>query len=370
METQNPAKLSLQQFQPQDLRQLVPELGYRNYWYPALPGTSLKKRPVCVKRLGEKIVFWRNSQTEQPLALEAWCPHRGAALWLGKQRFPGTLSCPFHGWTFDGNGVCRAALAEGPDSAIPGQVKIHAYPVRELGGLIWVWIGELEPVPLEDDVPAEFFDPQVRIYLGRPSTWACNWRLTFDNVGDSHEVYLHRTSLSALFNRLSAWALNETLVTEDSVGTRRAKSGAQAEYPGLGKYPKHNWWRVRIRRKQFLTSPTLNKAVLPCLLRVGEASHLLYMRYGVPVDEHTTLNFHMVAKRVPSWVERLRFAVYGYGWSALYYLGVLSGLNKQSQDKQILETLNDKRPERLSATDTAIIQWRKLSSKARGKRCA
>lgn len=350
----------------QDLRQLVPDLGYRNYWYPALLSSTLKKQPIYAKRLGEEIVFWRNSKTGQPYAIEAWCPHRGSALWLGKQHFPGTLSCPFHGWTFDGDGVCRAALAEGPDSSIPGKVKIRAYPVRELAGLIWVWIGEMDPVPLEEDIPAELLDPQIKIHLGRLTTWACNWRVTFDNAGDSHEIYLHRSSLSAVFNRLSGWALNETLVSEDRVGTKRAQSGTRAEYVGLGTYPKRDWWRLRIRRKRSPSSAPLNEVVLPCLLRVGNVSYHLYMRYGVPVDENTTLNFHFVAKRVNTQWERFRFAAYGYGWSAWHCVGALLDLTKQSQDQKILETLNYKRPERLSMTDDAVIQWRKLSSKARG----
>jgi phenylpropionate dioxygenase-like ring-hydroxylating dioxygenase large terminal subunit len=29
------------------------------------------------------------------------CPHRGVPLSEGNQQFPGTISCPYHGWTFD-----------------------------------------------------------------------------------------------------------------------------------------------------------------------------------------------------------------------------------------------------------------------------
>ncbi|MGH9697524.1 MAG: Rieske 2Fe-2S domain-containing protein, partial [Bryobacteraceae bacterium] len=57
--------------------QLVPELGYREYWYPALLARSVGKRPKKVVMLGEELVFFRG-ESGKVVAFWDRCPHRGA----------------------------------------------------------------------------------------------------------------------------------------------------------------------------------------------------------------------------------------------------------------------------------------------------
>lgn len=346
--------------QARDSRQLVPELGYRNYWYPAILSSKLKRRPVYRKLLGDEIVLWRHAQTGVPYALAAWCPHRGAPLWRGKQHFAGTLSCPYHGWTFDGQGVCRAVLSEGPESPIPGRTKTRSYPTQERVGLIWIWMGDMDPVPLEEDVPEELLDSEVRLYM-KEEVWHCNWRPTMDNPGDSHPVYLHRTSLHSLFDRMPGWERKEIKTDERSVGMKRVKQGEKAEYPGLGIYPARTWWRVRkSTRRRAGKSPYTSQLVLPCWIRV-DMSRYMYTRFAVPVDANTTLNFQVAARRCTNGWQRLCYAIYSRTWVKLMFFGTFSG-----QDKWLLELLNYKQPESLSVTDAGLVQWRRLASRARG----
>src|SRR5262245_54030780 len=131
----------------------MPELGFRNYWYPVMLASDLAKRPVRRRLLGEDIAFWRDGGKVNAIADR--CLHRGASLSRGHIRFPGsgTLSCPYHGWTYDGQGQLRACIQEGPNSVMPGKVKTKAYPVEERLNVIWVWIGDMDPVPVEDDLP-------------------------------------------------------------------------------------------------------------------------------------------------------------------------------------------------------------------------
>ena len=97
----------------------IPEQGFRNYWYPVMLSSQLKKRPVKRRLLGEDIVFWRDGGKVHALADR--CPHRGASLSRGHIRFPGsgTITCPYHGWTYDGTGQLRACIQEGPLSVMP-----------------------------------------------------------------------------------------------------------------------------------------------------------------------------------------------------------------------------------------------------------
>ena len=103
---------------------LVPKLGYREYWYPAIEAHKVgrksfiffgQRKPTRVKMLGEDVVIFRGKDGKYG-ALWDRCPHRGALLSYGWCEFEGTVSCPYHGYTFDETGLCLAALTEGPDS--------------------------------------------------------------------------------------------------------------------------------------------------------------------------------------------------------------------------------------------------------------
>src|SRR5438552_1095882 len=97
----------------------LPALGLRNYWYPALAAWRLRRRPKAIRLLGDDVVLYRDGGTVR--ALQDRCAHRGARLSKGKCLYPGsgTITCPYHGWTYDGTtGRCVAKLMEGPDARI------------------------------------------------------------------------------------------------------------------------------------------------------------------------------------------------------------------------------------------------------------
>ena len=57
------------------------------------------------------------------------------------------LRCPYHGWMYDTTGQCLEMPAESPESTFAFRVKIDSYPVEELGGLIFGYLGP-QPAPL------------------------------------------------------------------------------------------------------------------------------------------------------------------------------------------------------------------------------
>src|SRR3954454_14844871 len=67
---------------------LVPPLGYREYWYPGIHDNLVKNKPISLKMLGEDLVFFRDEKGEVK-ALSDYCPHRGARLSGGVRRVPG-----------------------------------------------------------------------------------------------------------------------------------------------------------------------------------------------------------------------------------------------------------------------------------------
>src|SRR5579862_6308807 len=89
-----------------DLRPLIPKLGLREYWYPAVLDRKVgRRKPVMVTILGEDLCFFRGKEG-QVVALHNACPHRGAMLSEGSCNFKGTLTCSYHGMVFDERGEC------------------------------------------------------------------------------------------------------------------------------------------------------------------------------------------------------------------------------------------------------------------------
>ncbi|PKB82818.1 MAG: hypothetical protein BZY88_03675, partial [SAR202 cluster bacterium Io17-Chloro-G9] len=125
---------------PKDRRSRIPPLGYREYWYPALPAMDVKKsEPSLLRMLGTDVVFFQDKQGEVQALLD-WCPHRAVYLSMGKCYFKGFVTCPYHGATFDGDGNCVAFLTEGPDSKMVGQeeMKARKFPTVTLKGMVFI----------------------------------------------------------------------------------------------------------------------------------------------------------------------------------------------------------------------------------------
>ncbi|HTG11868.1 MAG TPA: Rieske 2Fe-2S domain-containing protein, partial [Candidatus Eisenbacteria bacterium] len=179
-----------------DIRHLIPKLGLRNYWYPAIEDRTVgRRKPVKVSLLGEEICLFRGAAGEVA-AIQDICPHRGARLSEGDCHYQGTVACPYHGWVYDESGKNVMVLSEGPNSGVCGKAgtEAKAYPTRTLKGLVFVWIGEGPPAPIEEDVPEEFFDDETLILIGQVN-WRCNWEVALENSMDSHVNYVHRNAV-------------------------------------------------------------------------------------------------------------------------------------------------------------------------------
>ena len=120
----------------------------RRYWHPIAAATQLETEPVLgVKILGESLALYRSPNGELGLMAER-CPHRGASMVYGIPE-DGGLRCPYHGWKFSNEGACLEQPAEPEASTFRHRVRTPAYPVEEMGGLIWAYLGPA-PTPVHD----------------------------------------------------------------------------------------------------------------------------------------------------------------------------------------------------------------------------
>lgn len=178
----------------------IPFFGLRNYWYPALKSDELRNNEnQAVELLGDNIVLFRDADGN-PCALENRCPHRGALLTMGQTNVwdVGTLTCRYHGATFNGKGECVAFLGDGPDSPVCNSAKMQAkaYPAQEQAGVIWLWMGDGDPEDICNNLPQaeNVLADGYRICFRKEVPYSYLNQL--DNTTDmTHVGCLHRTCL-------------------------------------------------------------------------------------------------------------------------------------------------------------------------------
>ena len=128
---------------------------FRRYWLVVGTTRDLRDIPQAVKVLGEDLVLFRDRDGKLAL-LGLHCPHRGTSLEYGDIE-EGGIRCPYHGWLFDVRGQCLEMPAEPRESKFPQKVKHLSYSVRELGGLIFAYMGpgKDHPPPLPQYVAVD-----------------------------------------------------------------------------------------------------------------------------------------------------------------------------------------------------------------------
>ncbi len=125
---------------------------FRRYWIPACLTSELGQPddpPVRVRLLGEDLIAYRDTKG-RPALLDAYCPHRRAPMFFGRNEDCG-LRCVYHGWKFDLNGDCTDMPSEPAGTPLQAKVKIKSYPVVDLGGIIWTYMGPKDKMPAPPD---------------------------------------------------------------------------------------------------------------------------------------------------------------------------------------------------------------------------
>jgi len=373
-----------------DPRGEMPVLGFRDYWYPVIGVEKLRRHPVRVQLLGEQLCVFKGKSG--PTVLSDICPHRGASLSGGRCNYAGTVSCPYHGWTFDERGECVAVLSEGPMSAIPGRVRVRRFPTRLIKDVVFAWMGEGEPTAPESDLPPELFDDSVVFHDA--TVWKANWRPALENMNDNHVRYTHRNSVQLLlrpFGKMSfdgarpifsGGGVTLTHYTDPSLQERPYRE----HFAGVaGLWPKHRYrllwsWIFTPRVTRWIwalgegTYSTPNRLPtpyhqgsrghvwewnqgphMPGMLRINGSSSL-YTRWCVPIDEGSTREFYFFAVRPRTATGRL--------WEAAKYPLVqklLRNRNLGFQDGVVLAQTRFDAPERFSAFDVETMAWRRLA---------
>ncbi|MFN0006142.1 MAG: Rieske 2Fe-2S domain-containing protein [Burkholderiaceae bacterium] len=160
----------------------------RRYWQPFAAADEIKdKWTLKVRLLGENLVLFKDRLGKLGLIAEN-CPHRRASFAHGIPTERG-IRCPYHGWEFGHKGECLNQPNELDNPTFRDKVQTNAYPVQELGGLLFAYMGP-QPQPLLPRLDG-FVHPGTIRMLGR-SLLPINWLQIMENSLDPvHTEWLH-----------------------------------------------------------------------------------------------------------------------------------------------------------------------------------
>ena len=163
----------------------------RRYWMPIAGASEFDRTSIkTVRLLGENLVLYKDLSGCYGL-IDRHCPHRRADMSYGWVENTG-IRCSYHGWLMDESGRCIAQPYEdvaNPNLRAKDRCSTKAYPVRELAGLLWTYMG---PQPA----------PELPVW--EPFTWdngfrevvladvPCNWLQCQENSCDPvHFEWMH-----------------------------------------------------------------------------------------------------------------------------------------------------------------------------------
>ncbi|HLH76487.1 MAG TPA: Rieske 2Fe-2S domain-containing protein [Candidatus Binataceae bacterium] len=169
----------------------------RECWTPALRSAGLEAdgAPARVRLLGENFVAFRSTDGRVGFFDEG-CPHRCTSLALARNE-DNALTCIFHGWKIDVSGKVVEVPSEPPErrTEFAAKVRVRHYPVREAGGLVWVYLGKREQ-------PPQFYNFEFHqgpaSAIARRAVVHGNWLQGFEGQLDSaHLGMLHSSAIAA-----------------------------------------------------------------------------------------------------------------------------------------------------------------------------
>jgi phthalate 4,5-dioxygenase len=254
---------------------------FRRFWMPAmlsdeLPGADCP--PVRLRLLGENLVGFRDTDGNVGV-LDAYCPHRGAPLFFGRNEDCG-LRCVYHGWKFDVHGACVDIPNVPEGDTYKHKVRIKSYAVIEKAGLIWVYMGP------EDKQPPfyqfEWLDTPDSHRFMQKLIINCNYFQSMEGDFDaSHAPFLHRT-LDNNASNLSARIRENSLTYEDVMPTYVLEDTPYGNIFGAV--------RKQADGNQFVG---VTHWIMPCFTTPGASPKVLQMNFRVPVDDEHTMHYRV-----------------------------------------------------------------------------
>ncbi|MDM0043047.1 aromatic ring-hydroxylating dioxygenase subunit alpha [Variovorax dokdonensis] len=279
----------------------------RRYWHPIGLAGDATDTPRKVRVLGEDLILFRD-KGGRPGLVHPNCAHRGASLYYGKVEERG-IRCCYHGWLFDVEGHCVEQPCEPEMGRARGRIRQPWYPVQELYGLVWAYLGPPEKKPilprydaLERLDEGEIIETNdASIGGGGPQVIPCNWLQHYENLVDPfHVVVLHSSFSGTQFVDAMA-QMPEVTWDRVPLGVRTTSIRRMPD----GKV---------FRRISQAGVPTLRVIPSP---RVGRYGRLESLGWILPIDDHSFRIFVVGRVSEKGDLTRMRSRMNGKLWEEL-----------------------------------------------------
>lgn len=250
----------------------------RRYWFPIAATAEFDEKDVKpIRLLGEDLTLYKDLSGTFGL-VDRHCPHRRADLSYGFVEKTG-LRCNYHGWLMDETGACIEQPYEdtvNPNNRLKERCAIKAYPVREMRGLLWAYMG---PLPAPELPVYEAFTWDNGFVEVVTADIPCNWFQCQENSIDPvHFEWMHDN-----------WSIRQKGETGPYASTHLKVAFDEFE---------HGFKYRRVRSDSDETSEmwTVGRVFLwPLGFYLGE-----HFEWRVPVDDENTLSIGWFFARVPS----------------------------------------------------------------------
>ncbi len=350
------------------------KLGFRNHWYPAFFADEVKEgEPVKTKLLGENLLL--NRVDGQVFAIKDRCLHRGVALSKKLECYTkDTITCWYHAWTYQWKDGLLCDIMTDPSSQMIGKHKLKTYQVEEAKGLVFIFMGDIDPPPLAHDVAPGFLDEDM-VIRGIKTEVNSNWRMGVENGFDSTHVFIHKDS--------PMMPENKTVVPlgfspnrgeeKEMVTVVKAEDGPTGVFDNIGAHSRP------ILEGTIKGEPVVHSVMggdkrialqisiwLPGTLKVDPFPDpsLIQFEWYVPRDETSHWYFRTLGRRVKSATEEAAYdKEFNEHWKPLS----LHGFNDDDiWAREAMQTFYEDDwgwvKEQLFEADSNIVAWRKLAN--------
>lgn len=265
----------------------------REYWIPACLASELEAggAPMRLMLLGEKLVAFRTPEGEIGIMDHA-CPHRCASLFYGRNE-PGGLRCVYHGWKYAPDGQCLEQPNVPADRSFAVRLKAPAYPVKEMNGVVWTYMGRRETPPPFTGIEATLL-PEADVRLSC-SLRRCNYLQVLEGeIDTSHFGFLHGGSVAD--DELDPADLNSMSLRDRAPLYHVAETAAGTSYAAYRNLSDEKiYYRVAHYLMPFYTQ-----------FPDGNFAENIVLDAAVPMDDEHTMIFTWMYKRRTAGVRRLK----------------------------------------------------------------
>ena len=279
----------------------------RRYWHPIGLLGDAGETPRKLRILGEDLILFRDKKG-RPGLVYPHCAHRGTSLFYGKVEEEG-IRCCYHGWLFDVQGHCVNQPCEPDGGKARDRVRQPWYPVQELYGLLWAYMGPPDKKPvlprydcLETLDEGEFLEANDdSIGGGGPRIIECNWLQHYENLVDTfHVVILHSSFSGTQFVPEMATMPEVTWDTQEmsvrAISLRKLPDGRT------------------LRRISEAGLPTLRIIPNP---KLGRFTRVESLGWVLPIDDHSFRIYVVGRVREQGELSRMRTRMNGKLWEEM-----------------------------------------------------